>query len=55
MVFLGKDFRDLWANEVPLRRWSGNSRGRPNERLLLVIDDIGETVDLLDDYAAQPI
>jgi predicted Rossmann-fold nucleotide-binding protein len=53
MVFLGKDF---WANEVPVAPLVQQlARGRPNERWLLVTDDIGEAVDLLDDYAAQSI
>jgi predicted Rossmann-fold nucleotide-binding protein len=51
MVFLGKDF---WANEVPAAPLVQQlARGRPNERWLLVTDDIDEAVALLDDYAAQ--
>ncbi|HEX4225723.1 MAG TPA: hypothetical protein VHZ97_25390 [Pseudonocardiaceae bacterium] len=53
MVFLGKDF---WANEVPAAPLVQQlARGRPNERWLLVTDDICEAVTLLDDYAAQSI
>jgi predicted Rossmann-fold nucleotide-binding protein len=51
MVFLGKDF---WANEVPAAPLVQQlARGRPNERWLLITDDIGEAVALLDDYAVQ--
>jgi hypothetical protein len=52
-VFLGKDF---WANEVPAAPLVQQlARGRPNERWLLVTDDIGEAVALLDEFAARPI
>lgn len=51
MVFLGKDF---WANEVPAAPLVQQlAHGRPNERWLLVTDEISEAVALLDDYAAQ--
>jgi predicted Rossmann-fold nucleotide-binding protein len=53
MVFLGKDF---WVNEVPAAPLVQQlARGRPSERWLLVTDDIGEAVALLDDYAAPSI
>ena len=51
MVFLGKDF---WANEVPAAPLVQQlAHGRPNERWLLVTDDIGEAVALLEEFAAQ--
>ncbi len=51
MVFLGKGF---WVNEVPAAPLVQQlARGRASERWLLVTDDIGEAVALLEDYANQ--
>ncbi|HEY3750400.1 MAG TPA: hypothetical protein VGL80_14470 [Pseudonocardiaceae bacterium] len=50
MVFLDKDF---WMNEVPAAALVQQlAKGRPSEQWILVTDDLGEAVSLLEDYAA---
>ena len=50
MVFLDKDF---WMNEVPAAALVQQlAKGRPSEQWILVTDDLGEAVALLEDYAS---